>query len=349
MDKIGHRSVIKYFHIKGLSAKEIFEDMVNTLGESAPSYSMVKKWTAEFKRGRDSLEDEPRSGRPPTASTSETIEKIHDMLLSDRRITIRYIANEVKISQERVHAIIRNELGMTKVSARWVPKLLSTDQKRIRCNVSRENLAIFNADPEQFLQRFITMDETWVHHFEPETKEQSKQWKHQGSPAPKKAKAVISAGKVMASVFWDSEGILMVDYLKKGHTITGTYYASLLDNLRVEIKKKRRGKLTKGVIFHQDNAPAHKSAVVMAKIHECGFQLAEHPPYSPDLAPSDFYLFPKIKNELRGRHFKSDDDVIDAVSLFLEGQDSSFYREGITKLHDRWSKCISLKGDYVEK
>ena len=104
------------------------------------------------------------------------------------------------------------------VSARWVPKLLTADQKRQRENMSRENLRLFEVDPDTFLKRFVTMDETWVHHFEPESKQQSKQWKHVTSPTPKKAKSVPSAGKVMASVFWDSEGVIMVDWLPITHT-----------------------------------------------------------------------------------------------------------------------------------
>ena len=95
----------------------------------------------------------------------------------------------------------------------------------------------------------------------------------------------------MASVFKDADGILLIDYLQKGQTINGTYYASLLMQLREKIKIKRRGKLTKGMLFHQDNAPVHKSVIAMAAIHDCGLKLIEHPPYSPDLAPSDFIYF----------------------------------------------------------
>ena len=69
------------------------------------------------------------------------------------------------------------------------------------------------------------MDETWAHHFDPETKQQSKQWKHVTSPTPVKFRKIDSAGKVMASVFWDSEGVLMIDYLQRGKTVTGVYYA----------------------------------------------------------------------------------------------------------------------------
>ena len=75
-----------------------------------------------------------------------------------------------------------------------------------------------------FLRLFVTTDETWVHYYTPETKQQSKQWKHVDSPPPKKAKAIQSAGKVMASVFWDEKGILLIDYLPTGQTITGQYY-----------------------------------------------------------------------------------------------------------------------------
>ena len=125
---------------------------------------MVKKWAADFKRDRDSLGDDPRQERPATVTTQE-IDKIHYLLLTDRRLTEHFIATELDISQERVHAIIHNHLEMTKVSARWVPKLLGPDQKRLRCNMSKNNLAIFDADPHRFISRFVTMDETWVHHF----------------------------------------------------------------------------------------------------------------------------------------------------------------------------------------
>ena len=193
------------------------------------------------------------------------------------------------------------------------------------------------------------MDETWVHHFTPEAKQQSKQRKHPGSPPPKKAKTIPSAGKVMASVFWDADGILLIDYLQKGQTINGTYYASLLTQLREKIKTKRRRKPTKGVFFHQHNTPVHKSVIAMAAIHDCGFLLIEHPPYSPDLAPSDFHLFPKLKTAISDTHFQSDDDVIHAVDDFLNGQGKDFFKSGIEALKHHWQNCIDTEGDNLEK
>ena len=100
-----------------------------------------------------------------------------------------------------------------------------------------------------------------------ETKEQSKQWTEKGESAPKKA--VPSAGKVMASVFWDARGIIFIfDYLHKGRTINGKYYANLLQRLGNEIKEKRPHLAKKKMLFHQDNALVHTSIIAMAKINE---------------------------------------------------------------------------------
>ena len=141
----------------------------------------------------------------------------------------------------------------------------------------------------------------------------------------------------------------MIDYLQQGRTINGAYYAAELRRLRQEIARKRRGKLTRGVLLLQDNATAHTSQVVMTAATECGFEVLPHPPYSPDMAPSDFYLFPKLKSNLRGTQFGSKEGVIAAVNEYLEDQEKDFYLEGISKLEQRWTKCIIMNGDYIEK
>ena len=101
-------------------------------------------------------------------------------------------------------------------------------------------------------QRFVTMDDTWVHHLQPERNQQTKPWKHLCSLPAMGAKTGMYAGKVTASSFWDAEGVLLVDYLDKAHTIAGAYYADLLRQLRGEIMQIRRGKL-----FHQYNVLTH--------------------------------------------------------------------------------------------
>ncbi|KAM8701714.1 hypothetical protein ACLKA7_005457 [Drosophila subpalustris] len=152
----------------------------------------------------------------------------------------------------------------------------------------------------EFLRRYITMDETWIHHFTPESNRQSAEWHAAGESRPKRPKTQQLAGKVMASVFWDAHGIIFIDYLQKGQTINSDYYMALLERLKDEIAKKRPRMAKKKVLFHQDNAPCHKSMKTMAKLNELGFELLPHPPYSPDLAPSDYWLFADLKKMLRG-------------------------------------------------
>lgn len=87
----------------------------------------------------------------------------------------------------------------------------------------------------------------------------------------------------------------------------------------------------------------------MAAIQDAGFELLEHPPYSPDLAPSDFYLFPRLKEHLRGKKFLNDNEVMAAVEAYLESREKDFFLNGIRGLEKRWNKCVDLFGDYVEK
>jgi histone-lysine N-methyltransferase SETMAR len=120
---------------------------------------------------------------------------------------------------------------MKKLCARWVPRLLTADQKCTRMKISEQCLERFKKNKTDSVHQFITKDETWVHHYTPESKQQSKQWTEAGCSVLKKTRLVPSAGKVTASVFWDAEGILFIDYLDKGKTITGKYYSNLLTRL----------------------------------------------------------------------------------------------------------------------
>jgi len=156
----------------------------------------------------------------------------------------------------------------------------------------------------------VTMDETWLYYYDPETKQQSMEWRHSGSPRPKKIPSAKIRWKILFSIFWDQDGILPIDYLPKGQTINAEYYSSLLVQLKDIWKEKRRGKVTKGALFLHDNAPADRALAIQKKQAYLGFQCLDHPPYSPDLAPLDYHLFPGLKKTIerspffvrRGRH-----------------------------------------------
>ena len=125
---------------------------------------------------------------------------------------------------------------------------------------------MLRVNPEYFYSRIITEDETWAHHHDTETKQESMQWKHKGSPIPKKFCVQQSAGKTMATVFWDSEGVLLLEFMPHKTTITGDTCASTMVTLCENIKQKCHGKLLAGVLLLLDNALAHKSRTSWAAV-----------------------------------------------------------------------------------
>ena len=105
----------------------------------------------------------------------------------------------------------------------------------------------------------------------------------------------------------------MLEFLPKRSTITGVYYADLLDQLRTAIHKKCQGKLSKAILLQQDNVRVHSCKVAMDAVERNGYELIQHPAYSPDIAPSNFFLFPNLKKDICGCHFQSDQEVVTAV------------------------------------
>jgi len=189
----------------------------------------------------------------------EIIDQIHELILEDRRISAKSIAEQLGISRERVGPIIRKDFNMRKLSAKWVPKCLNAHQKHQWCQSSEQILDFFRRDPYHFLSRLVTMDETWLYHYVPETKQQSMEWRHSGSPRPKIPECKNPLEKFSSRFFWDQGGILHIYYLPKSQTINAEHYSSLLVQLRDISKEKRRRKFTKGVLFLHDNTPAHRA------------------------------------------------------------------------------------------
>ncbi|KAG5316615.1 SETMR methyltransferase, partial [Pseudoatta argentina] len=206
---------------------------------------------------------------------------------------------------------------MRKLSARWVPRLLTVDHKRDRVTISKQYLEMFQRNPDEFLRRFITVDETWIHYFTPETKEQSKQWTSPSESAPMKAKIMKLTGK---------------------QTINGDYYAALLDRFNI-LKKKRPHLAKKKVLFHQCTS-SHVPGTDGAKFNEFRYELLPHPA-----------RFSPLRLFHGGKRFitrEINHQLITEIKAYFEELDKSYYSDDLKKLENRWIKCIELKGDYIE-
>ena len=277
MEPVEYRAVIRFLYLKDHITKETFEEIKETYGDDTPLCDVVKHWHRQFKCGRTSVETAPIPGRPHSAIDEDTIHQVEAAILEDRCITVCQLVQNVKISVGSVEKIIRDHLHMHKVSARWIPKLLTPFQKQERVDCSKALLDTCQENQEGLLDRLVTQDETRINHYDPETNIQSMQWKHFESPPPKKARVQPSAGNVMLTIFWDQHGVVMTDFLAKGTTITGTYYASLLCKLREAIKLKRHSMLTRGVHLLQDTAPVHNSHTAQTEMRSCGYEILPHP------------------------------------------------------------------------
>ena len=189
------------------SQVETIRKIQQVFSNDAMGITQSKEWYNRFKDGRISVESDTRSSRPSTSRNDELIDQVRALVMQDRRVTIRELAEEVGISTGSVHSIPTNDLATWRVSAKFVPKLLTMEQKQHHLEVSQDMLDYANSDPE-FLNIVITGDESLVYGYDPETKAQSSQWKHSTSPRPKKAKQVRSNVKVMLIVFFDSRGVV---------------------------------------------------------------------------------------------------------------------------------------------
>jgi len=182
--------------LQGKAPKVIHAILKETLGEHAPSYATVKNWVAQFKPSDFSTCDAPRPGRPKTVTTPEIFYQIHELILEHRRISAKSIAEQLDISSDRVGSIVHEDLDMR--------NRLKADRKPQRRKSSEQGLDFFSLSAIQIIScraRLVTMDETWLYHYDPETKQQSMQRRHSGSRHFKKFRVQISAGKVLASIF----------------------------------------------------------------------------------------------------------------------------------------------------
>ncbi|GFV04302.1 histone-lysine N-methyltransferase SETMAR [Trichonephila clavipes] len=191
-------------------------------------------------------------------------------------------------------------------------------------------------------------DETLVSYDTPESKRQSIEWRHTSFPTRFKPKHILTPRKIMCTVFWDSKGILLMDFLPRGQTINAAVYCETLRKLRWAIQNKRRGFLSKGVFLHY-NAQPHTANVTKTLLREFGWDVFEHPPYSPDLAVCDFHLFLHLKSFLACKHFSNDKELKENVSNWLKTQAATFYEEDIEKLVPRYNRCLQNFGSYVER
>ena len=218
----------------------------------------------------ESLEDDGPSGYPTTSINEETVKAVEKLVMDDHRITFtnfnfpQHLAVSCMITSKWANAAP----GGCHVfwPLRCIRIIWSTPMRPFS-NVMRLEMRLLTILLLETRSEFTT-----IIHWHAETKE----WWHIDSPLTRRPRTIASAGKIMLTVFWDAQGVLLAD------TIVGW--------LREKIKHERRGKLSCGILLLHDNAPVHRAAVAQAALHNRGFVDVNQPSYSPDIAPSDFFI-----------------------------------------------------------
>ena len=183
---------------------------------------------------------------------------------------------------------------------------------------------------------------------DPETKKQSSQWKHAGSPRPKKARQSKSTHKLLMIpfFFFDSTGMIYMHWVLTRQTVNKEYYVEVLREFRKRFRWRRPALFKSGQwYFHQDNAPVHNSILVTDYLTKMGIKTVLDLPYCPDLVPCDFWLFPK----LRGCRYETIEEMKEAVTKVIDMLKQEDFHEAFQKLLERYNKCIAARGDYFEE
>lgn len=332
------RHILLFYFRKGKNASQAHKKLCAVYGDEALKERQCQNWFAKFRSGDFSLKDEKRSGRPVEVD-DDLIKAIID---SDRHSTTREIAEKLHVS----HTCIENhlkQLGYVQKLDTWVPHELKETHLTQRINIC--DLLKKRNENDPFLKRLITGDEKWVVYNNIKRK---RSWSRPGEPAQTTSKAGIHQKKVLLSVWWDYKGIVYFELLPPNRTINSVVYIEQLTKLNNAVEEKR-AELTnrKGVVFHHDNARPHTSLVTRQKLLELGWDVLPHPPYSPDLAPSDYFLFRSLQNSLNGKNFNNDDDVKSYLIQFFANKNQKFYERGIMMLPERWQKVIDQNGQYI--
>lgn len=332
------RCLMLFYFRKGKNATQAKKKICAVYGDDAVSERVCQNWFAKFRAGDTTCEDGERLGRPLVADDNQ----IRTLIENNHHYTTREIAEIINVSHQTV-ANHLHTLGYVSRYDIWVPHNLS--EKNLMDRISICDLLLKRNENVPFLKRMITGDEKWIVYNNVERK---RSWGKRDKLPQTTPKQNIHAKKVMLCIWWDSKGVVYYELLPQNQTINSNKYCSQLDCLKAAIDEKRPELSNRnGVIFHQDNARPHVSLVTRQKLLQFGWDVLPHPPYSPDLAPSDFHLFRSLQNSLKGKNFTSLEACKKHLDQFLAQKTEKFWKDGIFNLPERWRKVIEQNGAYI--
>ena len=316
----------------GFPPTEIHADLQKVYGNGVLKYATVCKWVRCFNDGRESIESDPRVGRPVSVLTEKNVTTVKTLIEEDARYTVQEIEELSGIHSSSVLKILRERLGLRKICAHWVSLLLTDEQKQSRVRLASHIIEKYDKCDPRRLEEIVRGDETWIYHFQPDSKAKNKVLVSSEGDRPVIARRCKPSNRMLYAIFFDSKGPVLQIPVPKGSSVTGKFYRESVLTQLVDFYQKRRPRTgARGIKLLHDNAPAHKSATVQEYLKESGLDVLDHPPYSPDLSPCDFWLFPRLKEILAGHRFESRCGIGSAVYQCLQHIPKEDYRAAFRK------------------
>lgn len=327
--------------MEGNNPPQIADRINNVLGDGAITARTCQQWVSKFNKGIFQTDDSERGGRP----SIDIDDQIVECLQQDKYATTTSISNTLECGKETVREHLL-KMGKKYLCNRWLPHKLTEENCANRERVCNILLNMFHNN--NFLARIITVDEIWIY-WESDRSYHNRSWFGSGDmPTTSIRPTRMTNKKFLASVFWDSKGLLLFDVLPPNVTLNSEIYCGQIEKLEDAIQSKRR-RPCKDHYFLQDNARPHIATTSINKLKELGFNILSHPPYSPDLSPSDFYLFHPMKSSIRNRTFNNSVDIQNELEQWFSNRDVDFFCKAFDILPQRWQMCVDAKGSYFQK
>ena len=228
----------------------------------------------------------------------------------------------------------------------WMPHELSENNKENHFQIASQHLTCHQATrchKQHFLYQIIMGDEKWCLYI---NMKQRKEWVAPGDMPKPRVKPDLHPRKTMICIWWDWEGMVHWEMLERNATVNKEVYIPQLHCMNEAIRLKRPHGQGQTILLHNNSRP-HVAQVIKAALQELKWEVLQHPPYSPDFAPTDYYLFCSLLNHMWGVTFNNEEDLKNWLNKFFNTRPGDFWWNDIDKLVERWEEVVNSNGEYI--
>ena len=331
-----------------MSAQDAHSFITTAWGVKATSLKTVYRLYKEFSEGRVSFEDKERLGRPSSTASAENVEKIKELIQENSQVSLRGLADLACIPCTTVHRIVHEKLGLRMVKVRWVPHLLSDDNKQERVARAKDFLAVLRS--RRLLKEekvLVVIDEKMLYHRAVGNKSCSHAWIGPDGDAPTAAKRLQIERKTMIIVAVTSDGRYSFDVLDQGESINGERYKQFLVRMEHNFRRHCRPLSWNRMMLMHDNARPHTCKLVQEFLQEKGVEMVKQPAWSPDFNLLDRYVFASLENARIRIDFHDKVDIGTFLTDHLNTICSNQFSTQLTLLELDLEDIAACSGDYL--